>query len=116
MKYRLLGNTGVHVSELCLGAMTFGSRWEAIGALGQAEADALVGRSMEAGVNFFDTADVYSAGESEEILGRAALTAEELARLDDVSRLPPGYPHWMTALGDDREPGQSRDLEARLRK
>lgn len=71
MKYRLLGNTGVHVSELCLGAMTFGSRWEAIGALGQAEADALVGRSMEAGVNFFDTADVYSTGESEEILGRA---------------------------------------------
>ena len=71
MKYRLLGNTGVHVSELCLGAMTFGSRWEAIGALGQAEADALVGRSIEAGVNFFDTADVYSTGESEEILGRA---------------------------------------------
>lgn len=71
MKYRLLGNTGVHVSELCLGAMTFGARWEAIGALGQAEADALVGRSMEAGVNFFDTADVYSTGESEEILGRA---------------------------------------------
>ena len=71
MKYRLLGNTGVYVSELCLGAMTFGARWEAIGALGQAEADTLVQRSLDAGVNFFDTADVYSTGESEEILGRA---------------------------------------------
>ena len=71
MKYRLLGNTGVYVSELCLGAMTFGARWEAIGALGQAEADTLVRRSLDAGVNFFDTADVYSTGESEEILGRA---------------------------------------------
>ena len=46
MKHRRLANTGVYVSELCLGAMTFGSRWEAIGALGQKDADALVGRSM----------------------------------------------------------------------
>ena len=71
MRYRLMGSTGVYVSELCLGAMTFGSRWEAIGALGQAEADALAHRSIDAGVNFFDTADVYSTGESEEILGRS---------------------------------------------
>lgn len=71
MKYRRLGTTGVYVSELCLGAMTFGSEWEIIGALGQQEADALVGRSIEAGINFFDTADVYSTGDSEEILGRA---------------------------------------------
>ncbi len=71
MKYRLLGTTGVYVSELCLGAMTFGSQWEAIGALGQTEADALVDRSIDAGINFFDTANVYSVGESEEILGRA---------------------------------------------
>ena len=71
MKYRPLSNTGVYVSELCLGAMTFGTEWEMIGALGQKEADALVGRSMDAGINFFDTADVYSTGDSEEILGRA---------------------------------------------
>ena len=71
MNYRLLGKTGVYVSELCLGAMTFGTRWEAIGTLGQAEADALVQRSLDAGINFFDTADVYSTGESEEILGRS---------------------------------------------
>ena len=71
MKYRRLGTTGVYVSELCLGAMTFGAQWEMIGALGQKEADALVGRSLDAGINFFDTADVYSTGDSEEILGRS---------------------------------------------
>ena len=71
MKFNGLGNTGVFVSELCLGTMTFGSQWEFIGALQQKDADALVNRSIDAGVNFFDTADVYSSGESEEILGRA---------------------------------------------
>ena len=71
MKYRPLANTGVYVSELGLGAMTFGSKWEAIGALGQTEANALVDRSIEAGINFFDTADLYSSGESEEVLGCA---------------------------------------------
>ncbi len=71
MKYRPLANTGVFVSELCLGTMTFGSQWEAIGALGQKESDALVHRSIDEGINFFDTADMYSSGESEEILGRS---------------------------------------------
>ena len=71
MQYRLLANTGLYVSELCLGAMTFGSQWEVIGALGQKDADALVDRSIDAGINFFDTADVYSTGDSEEILGKA---------------------------------------------
>jgi len=71
MKYRPLANTGVFVSELCLGAMTFGSQWEMIGALSQKEADEMVHRSLDEGINFFDTADVYSSGESEEILGRA---------------------------------------------
>ena len=71
MKYRPLANTGVFVSELCLGAMTFGSQWKTIGALGQKDSDALVHRSLDEGINFFDTADVYSTGESEEILGRS---------------------------------------------
>ena len=71
MKYRKLGDTGVFVSQLCLGAMTFGSRWEAIGALGQNDADELVHRSLDAGINFFDTANVYSLGDSEEILGKS---------------------------------------------
>jgi aryl-alcohol dehydrogenase-like predicted oxidoreductase len=71
MKYRLLGNTGVKVSELCLGTMTFGEKFFNIAEVDQAGADAMVARVLDAGVNFFDTADVYSYGESEMILGRA---------------------------------------------
>ncbi len=74
MKYRVLGDTGVFVSELCLGAMTFGGGaqiWQTIGGLGQAEVDSLVGRSLDAGINFIDTANVYSTGVSETLLGRS---------------------------------------------
>jgi aryl-alcohol dehydrogenase-like predicted oxidoreductase len=70
---RYLGRTGVQVSELCLGTMTFGGRsfFKHIGNLGQKEADRLVAMSLEAGINFFDTADVYSEGDSEIMLGKA---------------------------------------------
>jgi aryl-alcohol dehydrogenase-like predicted oxidoreductase len=74
MKYRVLADTGVFVSELCLGAMTFGGRggiWETIGGLDQAEVDAIVGRSLDAGINFVDTANVYALGESETMVGKA---------------------------------------------
>jgi aryl-alcohol dehydrogenase-like predicted oxidoreductase len=73
MQYKPLGRTGLLVSELCFGTMTFGGKgfWEAIGRLPQAAADALVGRVLDAGINFIDTADVYSEGESEKILGKA---------------------------------------------
>jgi aryl-alcohol dehydrogenase-like predicted oxidoreductase len=73
MRYRLLGKTGVYVSELCFGAMTFGGKgfWEVVGKLGQKEVDTLVGTALDAGVNFLDTADVYSEGESEKLLGAA---------------------------------------------
>ena len=71
MRYRLLGRTGLKVSELCLGTMTFGTKFFNIAEVDQAGANWMVARSLEAGVNFFDTADVYSYGESEEILGRA---------------------------------------------
>ena len=71
MRYRLLGNTGVKVSELCLGTMTFGQEFFNIAEVDQKGADRMVARSLDAGVNFFDTADVYSYGESETILGRA---------------------------------------------
>ncbi|MFY0579483.1 aldo/keto reductase [Cystobacter fuscus] len=73
MRYRLFGRTGLYVSELCFGAMTFGGKgfYEPIGKTAQAEADELVSISLESGINFFDTADVYSEGESEKILGRA---------------------------------------------
>ncbi len=73
MNTRFLGNTGVRVSELCFGAMTFGGRgyWKYVGEVEQKDADALVHAALEGGVNFFDTADVYSEGRSEEILGKA---------------------------------------------
>src|SRR5580765_2017342 len=71
MKYRLLGSTGVKVSALCLGTMTFGEKFFNIAEVDQKGADAMVTRSLDAGVNFFDTADIYSHGESETILGRA---------------------------------------------
>jgi aryl-alcohol dehydrogenase-like predicted oxidoreductase len=71
MNYRPLGRTGVKVSELCLGTMTFGKAFFNIGVVEQKGADELVRRSLDAGVNFFDTANVYSRGQSEEILGQA---------------------------------------------
>jgi aryl-alcohol dehydrogenase-like predicted oxidoreductase len=71
MNHRQLGTSGVRVSELCLGTMTFGSRFFHIAAVDQDGANQMVARALEAGINFFDTADVYSFGESEETLGRA---------------------------------------------
>ena len=73
MRYKTLGGTGLLVSEICLGTMTFGDAgfWRVIGTLDQAAADALVARALEAGVNFIDTANVYSEGHSEEITGVA---------------------------------------------
>ncbi|HXW19409.1 MAG TPA: aldo/keto reductase [Roseiarcus sp.] len=74
MKHHPLGRTGQYVSEICLGTMTFhgGSGfWRNIGTLEQKAATDLVKRSLEAGVNFIDTADVYSEGQSEVLLGQA---------------------------------------------
>ena len=73
MNYRPLGRTGLRVSELCFGTMTFGGEgmFKAIGSTEQAEADRLVGVCIDAGINFFDTANVYSAGRAEQILGKA---------------------------------------------
>ena len=86
MEYTTLGNTGLLVSKLCFGTMTFGDGrgiFKAIGAQGQAEADALVKTSMDSGINFFDTADVYTEGESEKILGQS-LKNLKIARKDVV--------------------------------
>ena len=79
MKYNQLGRTGLYVSEICLGAMTFAGDntegiWAAMGDLGQSQVDGIVGRALESGVNFIDTADVYSFGESERLLGRSLKT------------------------------------------
>jgi aryl-alcohol dehydrogenase-like predicted oxidoreductase len=74
MRYRPLGRTGQFVSEICLGTMTFNGGagfWRAVGTVDQAGSTALVGRAVEAGVNFIDTANVYSEGQSEIQLGQA---------------------------------------------
>ena len=74
MKYTRLGNSGLEVSRLCLGCMGFGnpdkwSRGEWI--LKEEESKKVIKKAIDLGVNFFDTADVYSLGESERILGKA---------------------------------------------
>ena len=75
MRNHSLGRTGLFVSELCLGTMTFGgddaSLWGKIGKLQQSDAERLVGQAIDAGINFIDTADVYAGGLSEQITGQA---------------------------------------------
>jgi aryl-alcohol dehydrogenase-like predicted oxidoreductase len=98
MEYATLGNTGLLVSKLCFGTMTFGDGrgiFKAISAVGQAGADELVKTSIDDGINFFDTADNYTEGESEKILGQS-LKNLNIARKDVViatkvySRVGPG--------------------------
>lgn len=76
MRYRLLGRTGLYVSELCLGTMTFGAQgfWKVMGGLGQEEATALIKQAVDVGVNFIDTANVYSLGDAETLTGNAIKT------------------------------------------
>jgi aryl-alcohol dehydrogenase-like predicted oxidoreductase len=98
MQYKTLGNTGLLVSTVCLGTMTFSGGegfYKVIGSVDQAGADELIKASLEAGVNFFDTADVYSEGESEKTLGQS-LKNLNIARKDVIiatkvfSRVGPG--------------------------
>jgi aryl-alcohol dehydrogenase-like predicted oxidoreductase len=84
MKYRLLGKTGLYVSELCLGTMTYGSAgfWKVMGGLDLAAVNEQIRYAFDRGVNFIDTANVYSLGQSEELVGQAlyklGLPREEL--------------------------------------
>lgn len=74
MRMRRFGNSGLFVSELSFGAMTFGGTdglWGQVGKLGQEDADKLVGAALDAGINLFDTANIYANGRSEEILGQS---------------------------------------------
>jgi aryl-alcohol dehydrogenase-like predicted oxidoreductase len=74
VRYNLLGQTGLYVSELCLGTMTFGSGtgiWQSIGRLQIDEVCTLMKKSFDAGINFLDTANVYSQGQSESLTGEA---------------------------------------------
>src|SRR5712692_7096040 len=81
MEYINLGKTGLKVSRLCLGCMTYGtSKWREW-VLDESDARPFFKRALEAGINFFDTADVYSQGVSEEVTGRAL---KDFARRDEV--------------------------------
>jgi aryl-alcohol dehydrogenase-like predicted oxidoreductase len=100
MKYKFIGGTGVLVSELCFGTMTFGGDgyFEVIGKVQQDEAAGLVKTAIEGGINFFDTANVYSYGKSEEILGRAFKTLgvnrnEVVIATKARGRMAPGANH-----------------------
>jgi aryl-alcohol dehydrogenase-like predicted oxidoreductase len=86
MQYRTLGRTGVQVSTLALGAMNFGK----IGNTTQADATALVDAALEAGINLIDTADVYSGGQSEELLGKAIAGRRDDIVLATKATLPMG--------------------------
>jgi 1-deoxyxylulose-5-phosphate synthase len=83
MEYTKLGHTGLEVSRLCLGCMGFGdaNRWIHKWVLNEADSRPIIQKALELGVNFFDTANVYSLGRSEEILGRAL---KDFARRDEV--------------------------------
>src|SRR5438477_10285176 len=70
MEYVNLGNAGLRVSRVCLGMMSFGGQEERPWALGEPEAEPIVRRAVEGGITFFDTADAYNGGQSEEITGR----------------------------------------------
>ncbi|MBX3086107.1 MAG: aldo/keto reductase [Anaerolineae bacterium] len=81
MQYVNLGKTGLKVSRICLGMMTYGSKKWREWVLEEQDAKPFVKRAIEAGINFFDTADVYSIGVSEEITGR---TLKEYAKRDEI--------------------------------
>ncbi len=94
MQYVNLGSTGLRVSRVCLGMMSFGPHSDRPWALPEAEAEPIIRRAVEAGITFFDTADVYNGGESEVITGRVLsklLTREELVIATKVhGRTMPG--------------------------
>jgi aryl-alcohol dehydrogenase (NADP+) len=81
MEYVRLGKSGLKVSRLCLGTMSYGTPAWRPWVLGEDESRAIIRRALEAGINFFDTADYYSAGVSEEVVGRAL---RDFARREEV--------------------------------
>ncbi|MCB1032455.1 MAG: aldo/keto reductase, partial [Acidobacteria bacterium] len=81
MQYTRLGSTGMKVSRICLGAMSYGNAGWRNWILGEEEGRPFIQRALELGINFFDTADMYSLGKSEEVLGRAL---KDFARREEV--------------------------------
>ncbi|MET0545457.1 MAG: aldo/keto reductase [Caulobacterales bacterium] len=114
MRYRKLGRTGMLVSEICLGTMTFGGKggvWGHLGSLPQADADALVKGSFNAGVNFFDTADIYAGGASEEVFGKS-LKNLKLPR-DEIVVATKGFGRLMPSNAVDITPEQQVEIDRR---
>lgn len=115
MRYRTLGRSGLIVSEICLGTMTFGGDgfWTAIGRQPQDEADALVRGAFDAGVNFFDTANIYSNGVSELMLG-AAIRNLGLRR-DELVIATKAHGRVADVLGPDASDSARLEAERRSR-
>ena len=121
MRYNRLGSTGLIVSELCLGAMTFGTdpgRFANVAGMDQAASTAMVKQALDAGINFIDTANVYTRGQSERFVGQA-LKDLGLARSDVVIATKVGV-RWDNAqvhATSDLSPQYVRaDTEASLRR
>src|SRR3979411_510012 len=117
MEYHKLGRTGLDVSRICLGCMSYGggNQGNHAWSLGEEESRPFIKRALEAGINFFDTANRYSLGNSEEILGRAI---KDFARRDEVviaskvyGRMRPGP----NGAGLSRKPIMV-DIDASLRR
>ncbi len=117
MKYTKLGRTGLVVSRLCLGTMTFGGEggiWKFIGKQQQEDADALVKAAFDAGINFFDTADVYSAGVSETLLGQA-IRNNNLPR-DEIVVATKVFGRVSSVVGEDASDAEKAEAERREKK
>src|SRR4051794_4746609 len=105
MEYRPLGRTGVQVSKLCLGTMMFGA-W---GNTDHDDSIRIIHAALDAGINFVDTADVYSAGESEEIVGKAlkgrrddvVLATKFFVPMGDDPNQRGGARRWIVRAGED---------------
>jgi aryl-alcohol dehydrogenase-like predicted oxidoreductase len=116
MEYRSLGRTGMKVSPLCLGAMMFGA-W---GEPDHEVSIKIINRALDAGINFIDTADVYSQGESEEIVGKALAGG----RRDDVILATKVHSQMGVQLGEQGDPNKrgnsrrwiTREVENSLRR
>src|SRR6266478_7952964 len=101
MEYTKLGRTGLDVSRICLGCMSYGggNRGNHAWSLGEEESRPFIKRALEAGINFFDTANRYSLGGSEEILGRTIKISRVATRSSSPPRSMAGCVRGRMALG-----------------
>lgn len=114
MKYKTLGRTGLVVSEMCLGSMTFGGSggiWSAIGGQDQDTASNLVRQAFDAGINFFDTADVYANGVSELMLGQAVI--DKGLRRDEIVIATKAHGRVQDLLPPDASPHAEAEAKRR---